>query len=661
ALHPRRSAVVPGPYADAAVHALAHAINAALGNTGATVHHHRPVTGGGSQAEGLTELTEAMRGGEVDLLLILGGNPVYDAPADLDFAAAMGEVPDRIHLGLYEDETAALCHWHVPAAHYLESWADDRAADGTVTLTQPLIEPLYDGHTAAELLSFLLPDRGPRGSYELIRDTWRERLGEEGFEAAWRRALHDGFLAGTAAEPVAPAVRAGAVADAVAAMRRPPGGGLELALRPDPTVWDGAFANNGWLQECPKPLTKLTWDNAALMAPATARALGLESEQVVRLEVDSRSVTAPVQVLPGHAPGAVSLHLGGGRERVGRVGRGVGVDAYALRTTAGLWWAAGLAVTPTRARHRLATTQLHHNIALEGPESEERHLIRSADLAHFREHPDFAQHMGHVPPPELSLFPPRDYEGHRWALTVDLNMCTGCNACVIACQAENNIPVVGKEEVLKGREMHWIRVDRYYAGDLDAPDVHHQPVMCQHCEQAPCEVVCPVAATVHSDEGLNDMVYNRCIGTRYCSNNCPYKVRRFNFFLYQDFETPVLELLRNPDVSVRSRGVMEKCTYCVQRINGARFAAEREGRKLRDGDIQTACQQACPARAITFGDMNDPDSALAARKSSPRNYGILEETNTRPRTTYLAKVSNPNPRLAADGADGGGHGDGEVG
>ena len=654
--HPGSGLVVPGEYAPAALHVLAHAMNDRLGNAGSTVLYSDPVPAdAGEQGGSFAELLEAMRAGEVDVLISLGSNPVYDAPADADIMAALHQVPRRIHLGLYRDETAEFSHWHLPEAHYLESWGDARAYDGTATLQQPLIEPLYGGKSALELVSTLVDDE-ERSGLDLLRDEWRRRApaGEE-FDAFWRRTLHDGFVAGSALPPRQPQLDRAAVERAAAELAAGAGGGgLELILRPDPTVWDGRFANNGWLQECPKPLTKLTWDNAAHISPALAQRLGLESGDEVELAVDGRSVEVPVWVLPGQPDGSVTLHLGYGRSHAGRVGNGLGVNANRLRPGTA-WRVGGLELRPTGRRRVLASTQLHHNVVPDNPEGEQaerRHLVRVATLERFRREPDFAQHVAHGPDEELSLYPGHDYPGYAWGLAIDLGACTGCNACVVACQAENNIPVVGKEQVAAGREMHWIRIDRYYQGDLDEPTVHHQPVMCMHCEQAPCEVVCPVGATVHSDEGLNDMVYNRCVGTRYCSNNCPYKVRRFNFFKYADTETPVLKLLRNPDVTVRSRGVMEKCTYCVQRINQARIEAGREDRRIRDGEIQTACQQVCPTRAIVFGDINDPDSEVARWKRQPTNYALLGELGTRPRTTYLAKITNPSPELGDPEAGG---------
>ena len=640
-----RCAIIPGDYASEEVHVLAHAINQQLANIGSTVIlaeplEERPET----ESESIRDLAQDMAAGEVDLLLVLGCNPAYEAPADLQFRAAMSEVGYRVHLGLYEDETAEYCHWHIPEAHYLESWGDSRSFDGGICLTQPLIEPLYEGKAATEILS-LLTEAGERASLDLLKDYWTQRVGAESFETTWRKWLHIGFVADQGPAPVSASVTENAVAKACQPFAEPTDSVLEIIFRPDPTIYDGTFNNNGWLQECPKPLTKLTWDNAAIVGPALAQREGLVNEQVIELSVGERSIELPVWVQPGHPDGCLTLHLGYGRERAGRVGTGTGFNAYRLRDSHSPWLAMDVQIQKTDRTHPLASTQLHSNIELESKEAEKRHLVRVGTLELFEHEPDFAQHMGHAPSPELSLFPSLEYEGNAWGMSVDLNACTGCNACVIACQAENNIPIVGKEMVAMGREMHWIRIDRYFEGDLDEPHVHHQPVMCMHCEKAPCEVVCPVQATVHSDEGLNDMVYNRCVGTRYCSNNCPYKVRRFNFFKYNDTESPALKMMRNPDVTVRTRGVMEKCTYCVQRINHGRVEAKKQGREIRDGEVKTACQQVCPTEAIVFGNINDPEAAVTKSKASPLSYNILAELGTVPRTSYLAKLRNPNHDL----------------
>ncbi|HVR72119.1 MAG TPA: TAT-variant-translocated molybdopterin oxidoreductase [Vicinamibacteria bacterium] len=650
--HAGRSLVLAGEWQPPAVHALARDLNQRLGNVGRTVTYSA-VPPAGDAFGSLRELAADMDAGRVSLLVVSGTNPVYTAPVDLEFSARMDKVGLRVHLGLYQDETAERCHWHVPEAHTFESWGDARAADGTVTILQPLIAPLYGGKTAHELLA-ALTDRPERTAYEIVREHWQTGGGLGGdFERAWQQALHDGVVRAPAAEGTAtlPAAPTASTTPAAAPFAAAPVAaaetqGLELAFRPDPSVYDGRFANVGWLQELPKPLTKLTWDNAALMSPRTAARLGITTEatsrgtttDLVLLRYRGRAVTAPALAVPGHPDETVTVHLGYGRARAGRVGSGLGFNAYALRTSDAPWSGAGLEVAKTGERYTLAVTQEHWS--LEG-----RNIVRAATRAQHERDPHFAARLGHKPGRELTMYPEHKYEGYAWGMAIDLNSCVGCNACVVACQAENNIPVVGKDQVARGREMHWLRVDQYYTGAVEDPDTYFAPVPCMHCEMAPCEVVCPVAATVHSEEGLNDMVYNRCVGTRYCSNNCPYKVRRFNFFLYSDWETPSLKLGRNPDVTVRSRGVMEKCTYCVQRINHARVQAKNEDRKVRDGEIQTACAQACPGRAIVFGDINDPRSEVARLKADPRNYGMLEELNTRPRTTYLAAVRNPNPEM----------------
>ncbi len=638
-----RSVVVAGEWAAPGVHLLAHAINAALGNAGTTVLYTEPVDAEPTdQAASLRELAEAMDAGQVELLLMLDTNPVYAAPADLAFSERLAKVGTRIHYGLYVDETAELSHWHVPATHYLESWSDARAYDGTASIIQPLIAPLYEGKTAHELLSTLL-GAPQKTSYDLVREHWQARwpAAAHDFEAQWRTAVHDGVVAGSALPTLRP--------NWVSAPRDwgadlpPPAqrsaDALDIAFRPDPSIYDGRFANNGWLQEVPKALSRLTWDNTAQVAPATAERLGVGNEDVVELELDGRTVAAPVWIAPGQAPGVVTVHLGYGRTRAGHVGSAIGFNAYRLRPSDRPWTASGLVVRTTGAHYPLATTQHHHSM-------EGRDLARVGTVEEYRENPHFA--ATHSTAGE-SLFPPFRYDRYAWGMTVDLNACVGCNACVVACVSENNVPVVGKDQVARGREMQWIRIDRYYVGDLDNPATYHQPVFCMHCELAPCEMVCPVNATVHDDEGLNAMVYNRCVGTRYCSNNCPYKVRRFNFTLYQHPQSDVLKMVFNPDVTVRSRGVMEKCTYCVQRITVARIRARREERTIRDGEILTACQQACPAEALTFGNINDPAANVTRLKQDPRNYALLDELGTQPRTTYLAGLRNPNPALEAKG------------
>jgi Fe-S-cluster-containing dehydrogenase component len=637
--HRGASVVVAGDQQPPVVHALVHALNHALGNVGATVVHTAPVeVRPDHQLAALQGLVAEMRAGTAECLLILGANPVYSAPADLDFATALEQVPLRVHLGLYADETARLCHWHVPEAHYLESWGDVRAFDGTASIIQPLIAPLYGGRTATELLAAFTGESG-QSMHDLVRARWEQLRPNGDFEGFWQQVLHDGVVPDTAAPPHT--VQIGGAWDPGPTAPPVERDGLEVVFRPDPYVLDGQFTNNGWLLELPRPLTKLTWDNVAQVAPATAERLGVASGDVVELGFHGRTVRAPVWISPGHAPGSVTVALGFGRTHLGRVGDDVGFNAGAIRPSDALAGGSGLTVAKTGARAVLASTQDHQTMA-------GRPLVRRATLDEYRAHPGFAAEMGETPPRSMSLFPDKPYPGNAWGMAIDLGACIGCNACVAACVAENNISVVGKEQVARGREMQWIRIDRYYAGDLDAPEILHQPVPCMQCENAPCEVVCPVNATVHSSEGLNDMVYNRCVGTRYCSNNCPYKVRRFNYFLYANWTSETLAMARNPQVTVRSRGVMEKCTYCVQRIERARARAKLDDRPIRDGEIVTACQQACPAEAIVFGNINDPDSQVAKLKADSRNYALLAELNTRPRTTYLAGVTNPNPALAPE-------------
>ncbi|HJZ72787.1 MAG TPA: TAT-variant-translocated molybdopterin oxidoreductase [Vicinamibacterales bacterium] len=641
--HRGRSIVIAGDGQPAAVHALAHAINQSLGNVGTTVVHTQtaeaePV----DQIQSLRDLVAAMNAGRVDLLVMLGGNPVYSAPADLNFDASLSKVQMRVHLSQHVDETAALCHWHIPEAHFLEAWSDARAFDGTVSIVQPLIAPLYGGKSAHEVLASM-SDRPERSAHDLIREFWKVDKDDR----TWRRWLHDGVVANTAFP--AKSVTAGAAP--AAARPAAQGGGLEINFRNDPSILDGRFANNGWLQELPKPITRLTWDNAVIVSPATAAALrhtehpafrGGEHGQIitdiVELRYRGRTIRGPLFEVAGHPDGCATVHLGYGRARGGKLAVGAGFNANAIRTADAPEFGEGLEIVQTGGDFSLACTQYHHLMNGRG-------MVRALTRDEFVKNPRAIHEGEETPPRTVTLYPNYEYAGYRWGMAIDINACIGCNACVVGCQAENNIPVVGKNEVLSGREMHWIRVDTYYRGEESNPETYFQPVPCMQCENAPCEVVCPVGATVHSHEGLNDMVYNRCVGTRYCSDNCPYKVRRFNFLLYQDWNTPSLKLARNPDVSVRSRGVMEKCTYCVQRINRAKIDAEQESRPVRDTDIQTACQQACPADAIVFGNLNDPASRVAQLQAEERNYSLIGELNTRPRTTYLAAIRNVNPEL----------------
>lgn len=721
--HPGASIVLAGDNQPPEIHALAHAMNSAFGNVGKTVFYTDPIEARSEgQLESLQDLVRDLDAGRVELLVIVGGNPVYNTPADLklDFTR-LEKAKLRVHLSEYKDETSQLCHWHVPATHYLETWGDTRSYDGTVTIMQPLIEPLYDGKSAYELLA-VFSDQYDRKPYEIVRSFWQTQrgagnsgagAGQQGqagsgagavrqgqaaavpagspapvspapapglspapapgsspapdFEAWWRRAVHDGFIPNSALPTRTVSLNANWGSQAPIPNAQP-ASGFELVFRTDPSIYDGRFANNGWLQELPKPLTKLTWDNVAIVSPSSAQQLVNEStnggavkgrEHYVPMidivDQQNRTMHAPVWIMPGQPDGVITVHLGYGRRLAGRVGNSteeepLGFDAYQLRTSTAPWLATGIQVRRAPGQYQLATTQLHFNLEDPNFERKERDIVRSDTLEHFL-HGE--KHVEHEHP---TLYHPNDHNyknqapnapNYAWGMAIDLNNCIGCNACTVACQSENNIPVVGKKEVVRSREMHWIRLDTYFKGfDPNHPEgINFMPVPCMHCENAPCEPVCPVHATVHSAEGLNDMVYNRCVGTKYCSNNCPYKVRRFNFFLYQDWNTPTYQLMRNPDVSVRSRGVMEKCTYCVQRIQSGKIQAELEDRKLRDGEVVTACQAVCPTEAIVFGDINDPNSRVSRLKANERNYSLLSELNTKPRTTYLKQLKNPNPQI----------------
>jgi Fe-S-cluster-containing dehydrogenase component len=627
AAHKGRSLVVAGPRQPAAVHALAHWLNQQLGNIGETVTFTAAAVAQGP-AEALA--------GEVDALVILGGNPAYDAPADLNFVEGLKKIPLTIHLGVEVNETARLAKWHLPEAHFLEAWGDVRDADGTVSIQQPMIQPLYDGKTAAEVLA-LMAGYKDRRAYDIVRSYWLAQWPAAEGEKRWRKALHDGVIEGTKAADVKPTLKWSPAGQAPAVAQ-----GIELTFHPSWNAWDGRYANNGWMQEAPDPMTKLTWDNAALVSAATARALNIETGDVIRIDRAGRQIEVPATVMPGQADNSIALALGYGRTSVGRVGRGVGHDANPLRTTGSMWIASGVKITKTGRKHKLASTQEHHSM-------EGRPLVREASLEEYKKEPRFAG----KPDAEVklfSLYQEHKYDqGNQWGMVVDLNACIGCNACVVACQAENNIPIVGQDQVARGRAMHWIRLDRYFNGPPEDPRAVVQPVACMQCENAPCESVCPVAATSHSAEGLNDMAYNRCVGTRYCANNCPYKVRRFNFLDFHKGLEEVEKMHFNPDVTVRMRGIMEKCTYCVQRIQEAKIKAKTEGRRpIKDGEIVTACQQTCPAGAIAFGNLLDAASRVSKARAGDRNYAMLAELNVRPRTTYLARLRNPNPEMDRD-------------
>jgi MoCo/4Fe-4S cofactor protein with predicted Tat translocation signal len=705
---PGAALVVPGDFQSPAVHVLAHAINDKLGAVGKTVAYTDPIEAAPQdQFAALRTLISDMKDGKVDMLLILGGNPIYNTPPDLDFATALNRVAYSAHLGLYEDETSLACKWHLPESHFLEAWTDLRGHDGTVSLVQPIINPLYDSKSIHELLSGLFDAPSgatntttpagkldePRDGYAIVRQYWTTQGYTD--ELAFNKLLHDGIIPNTAAR--SRTVTFNATALTVNAPTRPTapnGTTLEISIRPDPTIWDGRHANNGWLQELPKPFTKLVWDNAAYMSVATAKSLNIPTSSedidsahasaIVAVTIGDRKIVAPVFLTPGHPDNAVTLFLGYGRSQAGQIGTDIGYNAYKLVTSAAPWGAITGTVEKTGDGYDLATTQHHH--LLEG-----RDIIRSGSISQFIKRPSLApedeveeterpdsnnniassatqEDMGrnlnqpNLYPSDQHRYPQdpankeESFGAYAWGVSVDIHSCIGCNACMVACQAENNIPVVGKEQVLTGRHMNWIRIDTYYKGDVQDesraaanPEVYFQPMMCQQCEQAPCEPVCPVGATIHSHEGLNQMVYNRCIGTRYCSNNCPYKVRRFNFLNFaNNWDAPVKKMLYNPEVTVRGRGVMEKCTFCVQRINVARQRAKIEGREVRDGEIKMACEQACPTEAIVFGNINDKTSKVFALKTQPHNFGVLADLNTRPRISYLGRVTNPNPDLVTE-------------
>lgn len=710
-----RSLVVAGENQSPMMHALAHAMNGALGNVGQTVVYTEPMSPGSDklQVEQLRELIGDIDGGRVKMLVVLGGNPVYNTPVDLRLNAdRMSKIPLRVHVGLYADETAEYCHWHVPEKHFLEGWSDGRAYDGTASITQPLIDPLYDGRSIHEVVQLFFKENFDKKDHDIVKEYWqRQNIGSpspqpapakaeantattaantankqapepaatpatpaaatpapgKNFEDNWRKAVHDGFVANTAAHPKSVTANSGFLGQPES---RPAAvGNLEISILRDPSVYDGRFANNGWLQELPNPLNKVTWSNVALISPATAKRLGVNQaarderemagapqgttfintkggnlfSDLVTLKYQGNDIPQPVPmwISPGQPDDVITVFMGYGRSRAGKVGNGLGYNVFDVRRSDALDFGGG-DIALRGEQTNIASTQTHFNM-------EGRDLLRVWDLEAFEKDPTIGHQHDEY---DKTMYPAEQHQAvyeknHKWAMTVDLNSCVGCNACVLACQSENNIAVVGKEQVERHRMMHWMRVDAYYGGDdLNKPDgPHFQPVLCQQCEQAPCEVVCPVHATVHSAEGLNDMTYNRCVGTRYCSNNCPYKVRRFNFLLYQDWTTPQYKLMRNPEVTIRSRGVMEKCNYCTQRIAAARIEAEKDHRAIRDGEVVTACQSVCPTNAIIFGDMHDPNSQVAKTKKDHRNYILLNELNTQPRTTYLAGLKNQNKEM----------------
>lgn len=684
ARHKGRSLVVAGTRQPQAVHLLAHAINAALGNIGKTVHFHRvPALREGN----LADLAQALNSGQVETLVILGGNPVYTAPSDLDWAKTQRKAKTIVRLSYYEDETTALTDLHLPEAHYLESWGDALTATGVLVPVQPLIEPLFGGLTEIEVLARLL-GLNPATPYELVRETFKARIGQGDMEATWKRFLHDGMLTGSGPGPVNVQFNPQALAQATQNLRTqaPSKDSLELVFHRDYSLDDGRYNNNGWLQELPDPVTKITWDNVVLMSRKTAVELGVQSTDLVEISFGGNTIQGPAWVQPGMADYSLGLALGYGREKTGRVGHKTGFNVYPLRRSGTEHIALGATVKAVGKTYPISCTQDHWS--LEG-----RPIIREASLEQFQKYPDFARRMNLQEPPVHAPLYPNPLEKlekiglHQWGMSIDLNRCVGCSACVLACQSENNVPIVGKDQVKRGREMHWLRIDRYYSGNpkkrkfvdsykkdqkqqhdewVDDPQTLTQPMLCQHCEAAPCENVCPVNATVHDQEGLNVMVYNRCVGTRYCSNNCPYKVRRFNYFDYnkrpitelykgpfgqrKSDEWDLLKMIKNPDVTVRMRGIMEKCTFCIQRIESAKI--QQKNKAGGSGDVviptdsfTTACASACSSQAIVFGNLNDPNSRVSRLKTLERDYTVLEFLLTRPRTTYLARVRNMNPAM----------------
>jgi len=686
-----RAVVLTGPQSMDCCQTAAIALNAAIGAVGKTVVYTETVAAIPSvQGDDLKSLVADMNAGKVQWLVMLGTNPLYNAPVDLDFIAGFNMVPNSVHLGSHLDETGFYSTWHLPKAHYLESWSDARAYDGTISVIQPMIEPLYGGKSAHDVLQTLLDPSV--SAYDAVVANAKTYIKGD-FPTGWKKALHDGWVADTAFVPKT-------LGAPKAATPKPmkPSSGIEISFKADPSLYDGRYANNGWMQELPKQVTNLSWDNAALMSMDLMGKLGIEENEAIELELNGRKIITPVLMAPGHPDNAVTVHLGFGRRaEVGRVGAGVGFNAYLLRTSDSPLTDAGLKITKGKGTYDLCVTKVHNiehrgkfaqqdlehkefdtqgTYSLAGHEAMERSIIRYATYEEAIAEPDYAHvgtpsgsttvnkvgynPQGEAVPHEESFYPdawrydhkepigaPQHYElQNKWGMSIDLNSCIGCNACIVGCYAENNIAVVGREQTKIGRNMQWLRIDTYFEGDLHAPRAHFQPMTCQHCESAGCEQVCPVGATVHTPEGINTMVYNRCVGTRYCSNNCPYKVRRFNFLLYSDYDTESLKLMRNPDVSVRSRGVMEKCSYCIQRIEAVKIEADKNNRPIEDGEIQTACQQACPTDAIVFGNLNDPKARVTKLKQEERDYQVLADLNYRPRTSYIAGVINPNKELA---------------
>jgi Fe-S-cluster-containing dehydrogenase component len=700
-----RAVVVAGRRQPPAVHALVAKINAAIGAPGATLDYvEDPEPGRVSHLQSIKTLVADINAGRVPMLIILGGNPVYDAPVDLDFAAALAKVKTSLHLSEYQDETSVKTTWHIPKAHFLEAWGDARTWDGTISIAQPLIAPIFGGLSSLELLSMLIGDE--KTGEALVRET-HESMGHTN----WKQHVHDGFVANTAlpaAQVTATGLPASTLSPSQQAGSKRKNGELEIVYHFSSFTYDGRFANNPWLWETPDFLTKVTWDNYALVSPETAVALGVKNDDMITVKVGDKTITLPCYTMPGQAKYSIGLVLGGGRTHSGRAGAaGVGksgtmspgFNTYAVRQSNGFDFATAATITGGAGTYTLANVQDHwnykpgnnklmknddsaglrfdhevnrraHDLVEEvtGEELDKNKTWRAEHQAEYWDDTVDAA-TSKKKARHLSLFEEKEYHGHRWAMAVDLNVCTGCNACMVACQSENNIPTVGRKEVMHNREMHWIRIDRYFTGTPEEPHVVHQPLPCQQCENAPCEQVCPVGATSHSDEGLNDMAYNRCIGTRYCANNCPYRVRRFNFLDWnrdvRDGKNKIKQLLFNPEVTVRSRGVMEKCTFCVQRIQNGKIRAKAQirsgqragavGAPLPDGEIETACQMACPTEAIVFGDLEDGNSRVSKLHADRRGYALLPELYTKPRNRYLTRVLNPHPKMPQPPKAEGGH------
>lgn len=648
-----QSLIVAGRTQPANVHALVFTLNYALKNRGTAIDYYPAVKENRPDTNNFSSFVKSIKQGQISTLVMFGGNPVYNAPADLNFGEALQDVKHSIHITSYENETSKLSEWLIHKSHPFEAWGDTETIEGVKGITQPQIQPLFGGISFVEFLAALLQNNltAPSG-YDLVQSTWNSILSPD-FTSGWKKVLHDGVYSGKQKKSANPFLSKTAVQTVFKKHPIQSGNGFEVVFKSSSSVFDGRLANNGWLQESPDPITKLTWDNAALMSQSTAKELGIRNKDVIELKQNGKSVELPVWIMPGHADRSISVELGYGRVSSGRIEKNVGGNAYLIRGSTSLWRTENVKITSTGETAVLACTQDHHGLdteklAADAIQDRLPAIIRESTLDEYQQNPDFVtEHNSAIP--LVSMWDEVQYDsGPQWGMTIDLNLCTGCNACSVSCQGENNIPIVGKEQVEKGREMSWIRLDRYYSGDMDSPNMVVQPVNCQHCEMAPCEQVCPVSATTHSEDGLNSMTYNRCVGTRYCANNCPYKVRRFNFHNFTKDLPEIVQMAQNPDVTVRFRGVMEKCTFCVQRITQAKITANNEGRDIKDGEVTTACQQSCPSGAIVFGDINDPGSQVSKMRKQNRMYSLLGEINTQPRVTYLAKLRNPNPDLQTE-------------